>query len=162
MADAITRLPYSSEACAHLYTFRIVAYNVPLGYMLKSTVETFAWGDGWMVNHQHKTVTLLGAALGDRDEVGGALQVLGFIMELVSQPRSHHARPSYFTTILREIQLIGNTQRNSVQRTNAMKSVDHATDYVPGERERLIPRTAKAGRRDVYCLRSKPRTCAKH
>lgn len=63
----MTRLPAAQDT-SFLYRFMINGYNCSFGYMLERTVRAFNWPHFWEVNHEEKTVTLLGGSLEERDE----------------------------------------------------------------------------------------------
>lgn len=43
-------------------------FDCPFGYLLEATVNTFSWPDYWEINHDRKTVKLLGSSLEERNK----------------------------------------------------------------------------------------------
>ena len=63
----IPRFPPNQDD-SFLYKFMVNGYDCCFGYMLESVVNTFSWPKFWEINHQWKTVKLLGTSLNERNQ----------------------------------------------------------------------------------------------
>ena len=66
-ADSSCRFSPNSDP-SFLYQFLINGYACPFGYLLESTVSTFSWPGCWSLDHEKKTVKLLGSSLEERNK----------------------------------------------------------------------------------------------
>jgi 8-oxo-dGTP pyrophosphatase MutT (NUDIX family) len=64
LADT-TRFPKSPEL---LYKFLINGYKGTFGHVLPTIMQAINWGEKWEVDHEHKTLKLLGSSLDERNK----------------------------------------------------------------------------------------------